>query len=49
VVDALHARAGAFYTRYGFKAFADQPLHLYLPMAHVRALFPDDASSDDIK
>lgn len=31
--------AVAFYRRYGFLPFADDPRRLYLPMASIRALF----------
>jgi predicted GNAT family N-acyltransferase len=47
VVDALHARAAAFYSHYGFTAVADNPLRLYLPMAHVRTLFSSDVPPGD--
>lgn len=43
VVDALHETAAAFYLHHGFRCFEDHPLRLYLPMAHVRHLFPTDA------
>ncbi len=33
LVDAKNDRAAAFYQRYGFRAFASQPLTLFLPMA----------------
>jgi GNAT superfamily N-acetyltransferase len=35
VVDAKHDRAAEFYRHYGFRAFASQPLTLFLPMATV--------------
>jgi hypothetical protein len=38
-VRAVDQPATAFYTRYGFEAFQDQPLHLFLPLATVRQLF----------
>lgn len=47
VVDALHTRAATFYSHYGFTAVADNPLRLYLPMEHVRALFPKETPPDD--
>jgi|SRR5689334_21175836 len=43
VVDALHEAAAAFYLHHGFRRFEDHPLRLYLPMAHVRQLFPTEA------
>ena len=30
----------AFYQKYGFIPLQDDPFHLYLPMATVRAMFP---------
>lgn len=39
VVDAIDDPAAAFYRRYGFLPFADDPRRLYLPMASIRALF----------
>jgi GNAT superfamily N-acetyltransferase len=38
-VHAIDARAGAFYARYGFQAFRDQPSHLFLPLATIQKLF----------
>ena len=32
LVDALHARAAAFYRRYGFRETTDDALTLYLPL-----------------
>jgi len=32
IVDAKNATAKAFYARYGFMAFADAPLRMYLPI-----------------
>lgn len=37
-VDAKHARAAAFYLRYGFSASPDNPALLYLPMSVCRQL-----------
>ena len=31
-VDAIDERAAQFYARYGFEAFADEPLKLFLPV-----------------
>ncbi|WP_132999424.1 GNAT family N-acetyltransferase [Luteimonas arsenica] len=36
LVDALHARAAAYYRRYGFRATADDALTLYLPLGSAR-------------
>src|SRR5438874_767237 len=38
-VDALDNSAKAFYEKYGFQPFHDQPLHLFLPLDTVRQLF----------
>lgn len=38
VVDAKHAEAAAFYSRYGFQAFQDRKLSLYLPMSAIRRI-----------
>lgn len=38
-VHAIDARAQAFYTRYGFQAFNDQPGHLFLSLATIKKLF----------
>ena len=35
-VIALHAKAGAFYLRYGFVGMLDAPLHLFLPIESAR-------------
>jgi ribosomal protein S18 acetylase RimI-like enzyme len=32
IVDAKNERALAFYERYGFRAFADEPRRLFLPL-----------------
>lgn len=40
-VHALNATAERFYKRYGFQPFLDQPGHLFLPLATIRALFQD--------
>ena len=37
-VQALHAKAAAFYKAFGFQSFKDDPLHLFLPMATIRDL-----------
>lgn len=47
VVDAPHDAAATFYEHYGFKRFEDASLRLYLPMAHVRQLFPAEAPPED--
>lgn len=39
VVEAKNASAAAFYTKYGFMAFADAPKKLFLPMKTIEALF----------
>jgi len=39
VVDALNDQAMAFYRRFGFVAFEDEPRRAYLPMAEVKELF----------
>ena len=45
VVDAKHEAAAAFYVRYGFQRFTDQPLSLFLTTAVIRqALAAPDAS-----
>ncbi len=38
-LDALDAGVRRFYERYGFQPLEDDPLHLYLPMQALRALF----------
>ena len=38
-VHAIDARTRAFYARYGFQAFRDQPSHLFLPLATIQKLF----------
>lgn len=43
-VALVHAKddaAAAFYRRYGFEAFADEPLHLFMAMGTVEQLFAD--------
>jgi Acetyltransferases len=35
MVDALHERAAAFYSRYGFRETAADALTLYLPLGHA--------------
>lgn len=38
IVDAKDATGATFYARYGFIAFPDQPLRLFLPMKTIAAL-----------
>lgn len=38
-VRAIDDEARAFYAKYGFLPLADDPLHLYLPMKTVEAMF----------
>lgn len=38
-VHALGERAGAFYEKYGFQPFQDQPTHLFLPVTSFKQLF----------
>lgn len=40
VVDAMDDDAKKFYERYGFLQLTDNPLHLFLPLATARGLFP---------
>ncbi len=40
-VDAIDEPAVAFYAKYGFAALADDPRHLYLPMASIEGMFGD--------
>ena len=42
-VEALNERARCWYLKLGFTPFTDSPLHLFLPMNQVRALFPVEA------
>jgi GNAT superfamily N-acetyltransferase len=42
LVDAKHEPARAFYARYEFESLPDQPLTLWLPIAAVSRLFPDE-------
>jgi predicted GNAT family N-acyltransferase len=37
-VQALNKKAAAFYRAFGFIAFIDDPMHLFLPMATIRKL-----------
>ena len=39
VVDAINKRARSFYEKYGFCAFPDQKLRLFLPMKTIADLF----------
>ncbi len=41
LLDAQHEKAKRFYARYEFESLPDQPLKLWLPMAAVTRLFPD--------
>jgi len=38
-VRAIDEEARAFYEKYGFVPLKDNPLHLYLPMKTVQAMF----------
>jgi GNAT superfamily N-acetyltransferase len=38
VVDAKHDKAKAFYLKYGFSEFNDEPLNLFLPVKTIMAL-----------
>jgi hypothetical protein len=40
-VLAIDAPSEAFYVRYGFLPLADRARHLYLPMATIEQMFPD--------
>jgi len=42
VVDAKDATAQAFYERYGFLRFIDDPYRLFLPLTTITQLFPPD-------
>jgi len=39
VVHAVDQRAADFYLRYGFRELADHPLHLFVPLREVDAMF----------
>ena len=41
VVDAIDDPARAFYEAFGFIRFPDHPYQLFLPMATIAKLFPD--------
>jgi predicted GNAT family N-acyltransferase len=41
IAEALDERASSFYGKYGFQAFKQEPLKLYLPMRSVEALCQD--------
>lgn len=43
VVDAKDERSKAFYERYGFIPFQEQPLRLFLPMKTIERAFPGRA------
>jgi|SRR5215471_1982291 len=38
ITDAKDEKARAFYEKYGFRPFVDQPLRLFLPIATIQAL-----------
>ena len=40
-VHAIDDKAKAFYLKYGFIPFEDQPLHLFLPLSTIRKSFSD--------
>jgi GNAT superfamily N-acetyltransferase len=42
VVDALNERAAGFYDRREFRRFEDQLLRLFLPVAKIRDVFPEE-------
>jgi hypothetical protein len=42
VVDAIDENAVAFYERYGFRRFEDDPARLCLTMSSVRDIFRGD-------
>ena len=46
IVHAKHERVRGFYETFGFRTFADNPLHLYLPMKAARALVERLPASD---
>ena len=39
VVDAIDISVKSFYERYGFKELSDDPLHLYITVKELRAMF----------
>ncbi len=39
VVDAIDPAAAAFYGRFGFSRFEDDPLHLFMSMRSLRLTF----------
>ena len=39
IVDAIDGKAKAFYQKYGFIAFADHPLTLFLPLATIASAY----------
>jgi GNAT superfamily N-acetyltransferase len=45
IVDALNERVVGFYERRQFKRFQDHPLRLYLPVATIRGMYPEAATS----
>ncbi len=42
IVDALHEKAAGFYERRDFQRFPDQSLRLFLPVAKIRDIFPEE-------
>jgi len=46
VVDALREGASSFYRHYGFQAFPDSPLHLYMALRTIRALRLDPPTGE---
>ena len=44
VVHAIHEKAKAFYLKYGFAPFEDEPLHLFLHLRKIVELFAENAS-----
>lgn len=42
IVDAKHEQAKAFYMKYGFTAFTEKPLTLFIPMWTVLESIPSD-------
>lgn len=49
IVDALDDGAAQFYERFDFKRFADDPLHLYVPMSKVREIFPGEGPESNAR
>jgi len=42
IVDALHEKVAGFYERRDFQRFPDQSLRLFLPVAKIRDIFPEE-------